>query len=188
MKNNQGFSLIEVLAATVLLGVMVTAVLAPLAQLFENTGDSGQTLRVTTQTQEVVEAVRGQWKVYPITTSNDVNRAARDASLQRYARTCGTLPAAGGGVVTTVTVQGLNRLGAQVSTPAYNAACTGALDYAEIKRVTVTGRAPDGTRTVFTVDVPRPCIDVNNLVNPPVCRDSPNFLPQRLGTTLGANL
>ena len=51
MKAHNGFSLIEMLAATVLLGVLITAVLAPLARLFENTGDSGQTLRVTATDQ-----------------------------------------------------------------------------------------------------------------------------------------
>ena len=191
MKTSQGFSLIEMLAATVLLGVLVTAVLSPLAQLFKNTGGGGQTLRVTTQAQEIVEAIRGQWQSYPISwnvAGNDPDRAARDASLLRYARTCGTLPTTTNGLTVTVTVQSLNRLGSVVSNPTYSSDCNAPLDYAEIRRVTVTTRATDGTQTIFMVDVPRPCIDVNTTVSPPVCRDSQGILNQMIGTTLGTNL
>lgn len=187
MKTSNGFSLIEMLAATVLLSILITVVLSPLAQLFEKAGDSGQTLRVTTQTQEIVEAIRGQWRSYPViwnTAATDPNRTARDASLLRYARTCGTLPAINNGITITVTVRGLDRYGNVLSNLAYGSACNAAIDLSEIKRVTVTGRATDGTQTSFVVDVPRPCIDVNTTVTPPVCRDSQNILNQATGAAL----
>ena len=44
MRASDGFSLIEVLAATVIMGVLVTAVLAPLTQLFERSSVSSRTL------------------------------------------------------------------------------------------------------------------------------------------------
>lgn len=73
MKNSKGFTLIEMLAATVILGILITVVLAPIAQLFRNTSRSGQTLSVTTTAQEVTEYIRGQWQAYPAIMVDDPN-------------------------------------------------------------------------------------------------------------------
>ncbi len=74
MKSKQGFSLIELLAATVIFGVLLTAVLAPLANLFRNTGSSTRTLQTTTQAQQMLEAVKGQWRAPPDSLNNRRHR------------------------------------------------------------------------------------------------------------------
>lgn len=167
MRTSKGFSLIEMLAATVILGVLITAVLAPLTQLFQNTGRSGQTLRVTTQAQELIEYVRGQWQSYPEFWVNnaagvpvDQNAIKRTDSLNRYNRTCFALPAVAN-MTSVVAVQALDR----------NANATGSLSYSAcpspltapanppnipMKRVSVTLTAADGSRSSLTLDIPRP--------------------------------
>ena len=167
MNKSNGFSLIEMLAATVIMGVLIAAVLPPLAQLFRSTGRSDQTLRVTTQAQEVVEYIRGQWQSYPavmVADANgnpiDQNKGQRDDSLYRYDRTCFALPTVAN-MTSVVTVQALDR----------NAVVTGTLNYAAcpnpltapvsppntpMKRISVTLTAADGYRSSLTLDVPRP--------------------------------
>lgn len=159
---NSGFSLIEMLAATVILGVLITVVLAPLTQLFERTRGNGQTLRNTTQVQQVVEYVRGQWQSYPValdSSGSDQNATARLASQSRYDSTCGTLPPVNG-VTFQITVKALDRSANEVSTIINNAtalqACTGAANAAPMKRVTVTTTTTDGDRSSLTLDIPRP--------------------------------
>ena len=167
--NHKGFSLIEVLAATVILGVLITAVLGPLAQLFRNTGRSDQTLRTTTQIQELVEYVRGQWQSYPevmitdpTNPKNRVNQnlAKTTDSQNRYDRTCFSLPTITN-MTSVVTVQTLDR----------NATVTGTLSYSTcpspltpptslaivpIKRINVTLTATNGSKSNLTLDIPRP--------------------------------
>ena len=167
MKTRSGFSLLELLAATVILGILITVVLAPLAQLFQNTGRSAQTLRVTTQAQEVIEYVRGQWQSYPADVANnaagvpeDQNKGKRDDSLSRYNLTCFALPTVAG-MTSAITVQALDR----------DALVTGSLSYSTcpnpltppaappntpMKRVSVTLTAADGSRSSLTLDIPRP--------------------------------
>ena len=53
------------LAATVILGVLITVVLGPLGQLFQNTRRNDQALQATTQAQELVENIRGSVAVVP---------------------------------------------------------------------------------------------------------------------------
>lgn len=157
MKSEGGFSLIEMLAATVILGVLVTVVLAPLTQLFRNTGTSSRTLNVTTQAQELVEAVRGQWQSYPdVRVGNiDQNTLRRADSRNRYDRTCATLPPVTG-ATSTVTVQALDRNANASSALSLSSSCTGAVNSAPLKRVIVAVVAADGTRSTLTIDVPRP--------------------------------
>ena len=64
-KGEAGLTIIEMLVATVLLGVLAAAILAPLTGLFQMTTRSTQTLSVTTQAQEVMESIQGQWRSYP---------------------------------------------------------------------------------------------------------------------------
>lgn len=165
MKSRKGFSLLELLAATVILGILITIVLSPISQLFRNTSRSGQTLRVTTEAQEMVEYIRGQWRSYPVntdpTTNLDQNVDERIVSRNRYDRTCFTLPTVSN-MTFTVTVRALDR----------NASTTSTLNYANcpspltalvtppnipIKRITVTLTSNDGRgSSTLTTDIPRP--------------------------------
>lgn len=169
MKSSRGFSLIELLAATVILGVLITVVLAPLAQLFRNTGRSGQTLRVTTQAQEVVEYIRGQWQSYPVVmvadpanpgTQIDQSATRRLDSQNRYHRTCFALPTIAN-MTTAITVRALDRNASETGSLSYSACpspLTAPASPAAIpmKRINVTLTAADGSRSSLTLDIPRP--------------------------------
>ena len=168
MKTSNGFSLIEMLAATVLLGVLITAVLAPLTQLFQNTRDSGQALRVTTQAQEVIESIRGQWKSYPanpdpVNPSSDLNNQSRIDSRNRYDRTCSIALSQLNGVAQAVTVRALDRNGAVTGAALTLSTCSNPLPAPlaspaifPMKRLTVTTTTADGSRSNLTIDIPRP--------------------------------
>jgi prepilin-type N-terminal cleavage/methylation domain-containing protein len=58
----QGFTIIEVLVATLLLGVLVMSVMAPLSSLFGLTRTSGNQLASTTLAQNVMEQAKGLWR------------------------------------------------------------------------------------------------------------------------------
>lgn len=158
MKSEQGFSLIELLAATVIFGVLLTVVLAPLANLFKNTGTSTRTLQTTTQAQQVLEAVKGQWRTLPTPSSADPtlrnsNNAARDIARTNYDLSCYpgvTVPATATVVVRPVDRNGVAGapLSCTTSMPALN-------NIPVMKRITVTVRSSN-SETVLSVDVPRP--------------------------------
>lgn len=166
MKTSDGFSLIEMLAATVLLGVLITAVLAPLTQLFQNTGDNGQALRVTTQAQEVIESIRGQWRSYPASfnvNNLDQNAQRRVDSRNRYDRTCSIPLSQLNGITQAVTMRALDRNGAVTGAPLTLSTCSNPLPTPQtnpvifpMKRLTITTTTADGSRSNLTVDIPRP--------------------------------
>lgn len=94
-KGEVGLTVVEMLVATALLGVLATVILAPLTGLFQMTAQSTQTLSVTTHAQEVMEYVQGQWRSYPVAQNpldpspQEVrNEAAHRRSQERYAQTC----------------------------------------------------------------------------------------------------
>ena len=164
MKSKDGFSLVEMLIATVLMGVLVTVVLAPLAGLFKSTATSGQRLRVTTQAQEITEYVRGQWQSYPvILDSNNVdqNQTRRIDSQNRYDRTCFAQPTVATGMTSAITVRALDRNANETGTLSHSA-CPNPLTAptsppnTPMKRVSVTLTATDGSRSSLTLDIPRP--------------------------------
>ena len=168
MRSRKGFSLIEMLAATVILGILITVVLAPLTRLFENTRGNGQTLRVTTQAQQLTEYVRGQWQSYPIVMITDPadsskqidqNKAKRTDSRNRYDRTCSVALPQLTGVTKTVVVRALDRNAAAGSTLTFSENCTAATlstSPPPMKRVTVTTTTADGESSSLTIDIPRP--------------------------------
>ncbi|GGR25054.1 prepilin-type N-terminal cleavage/methylation domain-containing protein [Deinococcus ruber] len=57
----QGFTLLEVLVALALLGVVIVAILAPLTGLFGMSQRSTRQVAATTQAQQAIELIRGQW-------------------------------------------------------------------------------------------------------------------------------
>ena len=159
---NSGFSLIEMLAATVILGVLITVVLAPLTQLFKNTGRNGRTLQTTTQTQQVVEYIRGQWQSYPVipdSSGADQNSQARIDSQVRYDKTCSALLPQTNGATRTVTVKALDRDAKETSTLTLSENCggtTAASNPPPMKRLTITTVTAAGDRSSLTLDIPRP--------------------------------
>lgn len=170
MQSSKGFTLIELLASVVIMGVLITAVLGPLASLFQQTGRSGQMLGRTTQVQDVTEYIRGQWRSYPIqiiqvpdlvdpakTNAADKNKTFSDDSRNRFDRTCFVnLPALTNAVIT---VKALDRNAVEGATLAWSTNCATAPvnnPTFPMKRITVAFTSTDGKRSSTTVDVPRP--------------------------------
>ena len=151
------------LAATVILGVIITVVLGPLSQLFQNTRRSDQRLQATTQAQELVEHIRGQWQAYPVnpdpTTSADLNAAKRTESLSRYDKTCYTPLPDVAGLTRTTEVRALDRNAVAGSVLTLSENCgttTASTSPPPMKRVSVTIRTADGNQSLLTLDIPRP--------------------------------
>ena len=84
----QGLTLVELLVAMVLLGVLATAILAPLTGLFRMTAESTRTLSATAQAQEVIEHVQAQWRAYPFARDpqNPTPQEVRSAAAHRASR------------------------------------------------------------------------------------------------------
>lgn len=61
MNRSVGFSLIEVVIATLILGVLLAAILTPIGGLFRMNKSSQQTLSNTTLAQQVAERIVGEW-------------------------------------------------------------------------------------------------------------------------------
>ncbi|WP_119674121.1 prepilin-type N-terminal cleavage/methylation domain-containing protein [Deinococcus sp. RM] len=57
-----GFTLIEILVATLLLGVLVLTVLAPVTGLFGLSRSTNQRLTTTTTAQNTMEQIKGLWR------------------------------------------------------------------------------------------------------------------------------
>ena len=168
MTSKAGLTIVELLVAAVLLGVLATAVLAPLTGLFQMTGRSSQTLTATTQAQEVVEYIQGQWRTYPRpqnpanpTPQDERNREANAQSLSRYAQTClANFPNIRDGLEVEVTVWELDRdanRGAALSVSRRQTCPTVTAVSPPMKRVNVTVQTSDPSNTAsLTVDIPRP--------------------------------
>ncbi len=156
------------LAATVILGILITVIIAPLSRLFENTRGNGQTLRITTQAQQLTEYVRGQWQSYPAemipnpadpSSQIDKNEVNRTDSRGRYDRTCSVALPQLTGITKSVTVRTLDRNANAGSTLTFSENCaTAALSTnpPPMKRVTVTTTTADGSRSSLTIDIARP--------------------------------
>lgn len=158
MRSKQGFSLVELLAATVIFGVLLTVVLAPLANLFRNTGTSTRTLQTTTQAQQVLEAIRGQWRAPPTPSTTDAaarssNDAARNVARDLFDRSC--YPGVTVPTTATVVVRALDRNGVAGSTLSCSSSAPALANIPVMKRITVTVRS-NNSETVLSVDVPRP--------------------------------
>lgn len=168
-KSTQGLTIIELLISMVLLGVLMTAILAPLTGLFQMTGQSTQTLNATTQAQEIMEYIQGQWRSYPPARNPDPqeqsdqeksNVAAQQRSISSYAQTCVTnLPSARDGLEVTVSVWELDNSGNEVRTLNLRQSCSGAggISAIPMKRVNVSVTTNDPNNSAsLTVDLPNP--------------------------------
>ena len=168
MTSKKGLTIIELLIAMVLLGVLATAVLAPLTGLFQMTGRSSQTLNATTQAQEIVEYIQGQWRSYPRpqnvanpTPQDERNREAYQQSLSRYAQTClENFPSTRDGLRVEVTVWALDGEADQRGARPiqYRSACPAVTAASPpMQRVNVTVQTDDPNNAAsLTVDIPRP--------------------------------
>ena len=169
-KATAGLTIIEVLISVTLLGVLATAILAPLTGLFKMTGQSAQTLNATTQAQEIMEYVQGQWRSYPAMRDpldpdeqDQRNDAATRRSRSRYARTClENFPNIRDGLTVSLSVQNLdsNANVTGTSNERRRETCGNAsiIGSPAMKRVTVNvtmTNDPDNSASL-TADIPRP--------------------------------
>lgn len=61
MQHSKGLTLIEIIIALALLGILVSFVVSSLAGSFQVTRENRKSLDATTTTQRILEDVRGQW-------------------------------------------------------------------------------------------------------------------------------
>lgn len=138
MKGRTGFTIIEVLVATAILGVLIGSLVGPLGGLFRMTKRNQQLLDNTTIAQQSIEKIVRDW---------------RDQS--KFARSC-IDPATQLPDSVSVTVQDLDANGDPAS-PAYPLQnCSGGTDNVPLKRVKVTAAANGGTPAVIVMDIARP--------------------------------
>lgn len=176
MRTAKGFTLLEMLAATVIMSIIITVVLAPLTELFRNTNVNTQRLQETTQAQNILEYVKGQWKPYPRVINDtlantsvdyrlDLNRSLRLESRRRYDSTCydATGLNAPSGTTYTVTVNTVDRDGTVgavqplvSSTNCASATVNTSVVPPPMKQVTVTVNSPKNQKTVLSAIVARP--------------------------------
>ena len=138
MKAERGFTIIEVLIATIILAALIGALVSPLGGLFRMTKDSQRLLDNTTLAQQVVERISREWQ-----DADKFSRSCLDQS--------NPLPA---GV--TVEVTDLNP-DATPAAPAYSLhSCTGAADSVLLKRVKVTAGGGGRKPAEIVLDIARP--------------------------------
>ncbi len=138
MSTPKGFSLIEALIATLILGVLLLAVLGPIGNLFRMSKSNQQLLDNTTLAQQTAERVLNAWK-----------------DPARFQQACLDLAAEPLPAGVAVTVQLLDDVANPTAPPAALANCPGAAAPAPLKRVRVTASA-GGPQAVVVVDVRAP--------------------------------
>lgn len=137
--NRNGFSLVEALVATVILGVLLAAVLGPIGGLFKMSKSNQQTLNNTTLAQQVAERIVSAW-----------------TDPARFSGGCLDLAAEPLPAGVSVTVQDLDALAAPASAPQPLAACPGgASSSAPLRRVHIVA-ASGGPKAEVVLDVARP--------------------------------
>lgn len=148
--HEDGFTLIEILMALLLLGVLILAVLAPLTGLFGLTRQSVRQTDATALAQAVMEDVRGQWQ----------NWGKYDARCVAGE----TLPSGVTISAQDMTAQGATNGTASALTRSSASVCAGStgprLSYAPptsplLRRVTVTATVQDRTSSLVA-EVARP--------------------------------
>ncbi|WP_264776063.1 prepilin-type N-terminal cleavage/methylation domain-containing protein [Deinococcus aetherius] len=142
--HTDGFTIIEILVALLLIGVLVLVVLAPLTGLFGLTRQSMRQTDATALAQGVMEDIRGQWQ-----------------NWDKYDAACvagGALPSGVTVSVQNMTVQGATSGTATTLTRSSATACPGKtgprLTYAPsgsplLRRVTVTATVQDRTSSLI---------------------------------------
>lgn len=142
-----GFTILEVMVAILLMLIILTIVMVPLSQSFRSSSNTSKTANTSAVAQQVIEQVKGAWRV--------------QANFDRNCISGLVLPTA-----TTLAVQRVNEDGTPITgnseTPNTAANCATAtlvtgFTPAVFKRVTVTsGPVTDPTKTVLVLDLRRP--------------------------------
>lgn len=70
MQPTKGLTLIEVIIALALLGVLVTAIVSPIVGSFQIARTNRLSLNATSEAQRIIEAIRGNWKSPSLYDSN----------------------------------------------------------------------------------------------------------------------
>ena len=70
MRRTEGLTIIEILIALTLLGILVASIISPIVSSFQLTQASRLSLDATTEAQRIVEDIRGQWLSRAIYDSN----------------------------------------------------------------------------------------------------------------------
>ncbi|MFC6749380.1 prepilin-type N-terminal cleavage/methylation domain-containing protein [Deinococcus aquaticus] len=140
----QGFTIVEVLVAVMLLLVIVTAVLAPLTGLFGLSRQSTQQVAATNLAQAAIEQVKGEWQDSPKYQMNCVSLTSFPAGVQ-------------------VRAQGMdsnfNKVGSETDVQATGTACgvSPALPDTSPTNRTVTASATSAGKTVsFSTEIAHP--------------------------------
>ena len=161
----KGLTLVELLVAIAVFGVVMTVLIGPLVQSLGMTRESSDTLSLNTRGKSVLESVRGQWRGYKLDLSQPVGSTENVAavtknteSLRRYGLTCvENLDLTNA----SIKVEDLDATGTVTASQSLtnSSSCTGGLPatVAPIKRVTVTVDSPNSDSTVTLIlDVASP--------------------------------
>ncbi len=140
MNKTFGFSLIEAIIATVLLGVLLAAVLGPIGGLFKISKSNQQTLGNTTLAHQVAERIVKSWEDPAKFSGGCLDLVSEP------------LPA---GV--RVAVQDLDAYATPVSMPQPLSNCPGTTSSAPMRRVLITA-ANGGPVVEVTMDVAKPFV------------------------------
>jgi len=138
MRRRTGFTIIEVLIATIILGVLIGSLVGPLGSLFRMTKRNQQLLDNTTIAQQSIEKIVRDWQ-----------------DQSKFARSC-IDPATQLPDGVTVAIQDLDANGDPVSPEYPLQCCGGSADSIPLKRVKVTAAANGGTPAVIVMDIARP--------------------------------
>lgn len=144
-RKTDGFTILEVMVAILIMMIILAIVMVPLSQSFRSSSNTSKTANTSAVAQQVIEQVKGAWRVQANFDRNCISGLA--------------LPAA-----TALAVQRVNEDGTLGSAETANTAAscgTAALATgftpAVFKRVTVTsGAATDTTKTTLILDLRRP--------------------------------
>jgi len=135
----KGFTIVEVLIATMILGVLIGSILGPLGGLFRMTQRSQELLSNTTLAQQTVEKIVNDWR-----------------DIDKFSHSCissSTVIPSG----VTVEIQNLDSSGSVATATAYSIQdCSSAADAVPLKRVKVTASANGTAPSVIVVDIARP--------------------------------
>lgn len=154
MQQSKGLTLIEIIIALALLGILVSFVVSSLASSFQITRENRKSLDATTTTQRILEDVRGQWNNRAIYNTGCANLVLTSANATFMALSANQQELTSAAVPTTTPVTAL-------TTPCGTLSATTAC-VSPMKRIIVV--ALDSANTTRTLS--RVTLDIVCPVNP----------------------